>query len=212
MSTTTFIRNLKGVLAAAVCSVALSSCSDLASTGTGPAYLIMESVSGAPGSDDTSFGSSLLSDVVTIVTTTVGGVETRSNTVWNDLGRAVVRAEMKNSLSPTEPSALNSVTINRYHVKYFRTDGRNTPGVDVPFPVDGATTITVPIGGTAEVGFDLVRHQAKLEQPLITLRGGRGLSFLSAIAEVTLYGRDQAGNDYSISGRIDVRFADFGDE
>ena len=39
--------------------------------------------------------------------------------------------------------------------------------------------------------------------------GGQG--FISTIAEITFYGRDQNGNEVSVTGRIDVQFGDFGD-
>ena len=66
-------------------------------------------------------------------------------------------------------------------------------------------------GSAQVVGFDLVRLQAKLERPLRNLAGGGGLIVISTIAEVTFYGADQAGNDVSITGSIDVKFSDFGD-
>lgn len=213
MSTTTLTRTLKSTLAVAVCGLSLTSCADLARTGSGPSYLIMESVTATAGGVGTSSAaSSLLSDVQTMVDVTVGGVTIQQPTIFNDLGQATIRAEMKNALSTTAPSAINSITINRYRVRFRRTDGRNTEGVDVPYGFDGATTVTVSVGATATVGFDLVRHQAKAEKPLVTLIGGRGLTFITAIAEVTFFGRDQAGNEVSITGSIDVQFADFGDE
>ncbi|MDP2390281.1 MAG: hypothetical protein Q8N52_08140, partial [Acidobacteriota bacterium] len=207
----TLIRNVKGLLAAAVCGVSLTACADLASTGSGPAFLIMERVTATAGNGGSAGTTSLLSDVQALVDVTVGGVTVRQPTVFNDLGQATIRVEMKNALSTTAPTAVNSVTINRYRVRYRRTDGRNAEGVDVPYSFDGATTATIAPGSTATVGFDLVRHQAKLERPLVTLIGGRGLIFLTTIAEVTFYGQDQAGNAVSVSGTIDVQFADFGD-
>jgi len=62
------------------------------------------------------------------------------------------------------------VTITRYHVEYVRTDGRNTPGVDVPYAFDGATTGTIPINGNITLGFELVRSISKEEAPLVALR------------------------------------------
>lgn len=212
MSTPTSNHPVTGLLAAVVCGLALTSCADLARTGSGPAYLIMEGVTATAGGGATAGASSLLSDVQVLVDVTVGGVTVQQPTVFNDMGQATIRAEMKNSISATAPSPINSITINRYRVRYRRTDGRNTEGIDVPFGFDGATTATIPIGSTAQVGFDLVRHQAKLERPLITLVGLRGLTFLTTIAEVTFYGQDQAGNAVSITGTIDVQFADFGDK
>ena len=213
MSTPHLLRFAQGVLAATMCGLSVTSCADLARTGSGPSYLIMENVTGAAGSSggSSTFTSSLLSDVQVLVDVTVGGVTVKQPTLFNDLGRANIRAQMKNAVNPVTPSPLNSVTLTHYRVRYRRTDGRNTEGVDVPYGFDGATTVTIPIGATAQVNFDLVRHQAKLERPLITLVGGRGLIFLSTIADVTFYGRDQAGNELSITGSIDVQFGDFGD-
>jgi hypothetical protein len=57
----------------------------------------------------------------------------------------------------------------------------------------------------------LVRAQAKLEAPLKALAGGGGSIIISTIAQVTFYGRDQAGNDVSVTGQISVNFADWGD-
>jgi len=214
MSTTQLNRFATGVLAAFVCGLSVTSCADLARTGTGPAYLIMERVTGAagaPGGGSSTFTSSLFSDVQVLVDETVGGVTVRRPTIFSDSGQASIRVAMKNSLNPTTPSAINSITINRYRVRYRRTDGRNSEGVDVPYGFDGATTVTIQVDSIGTVNFDLVRHQAKLERPLITLVGGRGLMFISTIAEVTFYGHDQAGNEVSVGGSIDVQFSDFGD-
>ncbi len=210
MSTQHFMRSAVALLAAAVCGLSLPSCADASRTGSGPAYLIIENVTASAGAAGT-FTTSLRSDVQVLVDVTSGGTTVQQPTIFNDIGRAGLRAEMKNSLSPTAPTALNSVTITRYRVRYRRSDGRNTEGVDIPYGFDGATTVTIPIGSTINVDFDLVRHQAKLERPLITLVGARGLVFLSTVAEVTFYGRDQAGNEISITGAIDVQFGDFGD-
>jgi hypothetical protein len=56
----------------------------------------------------------------------------------------------------------------------------------------------------------LVRAQAKLEAPLLALRNQGGKVILSTIAEVTLYGTDQAGRDVSVVSKISVTFADYG--
>ncbi len=40
--------------------------------------------------------------------------------------------------SPTAPTTANFITVDRYHVTFIRSDGRNKPGVDVPYPFDGA--------------------------------------------------------------------------
>jgi hypothetical protein len=42
--------------------------------------------------------------------------------------------------------------------------------------------------------------------------GGGGLGIITTIAEVTFWGRDQNGNEVTVSGNITVNFGDFGDE
>jgi hypothetical protein len=113
--------------------------------------------------------------------------------------------------SPLGPTTLNEITITRYRVNFVRSDGRNTPGVDVPYGFDGAFTLTVPATGSAQAGFDLVRHQAKAEPPLRNLVGGGSARFISTIAEITFFGRDQAGNEVSVTGSINVNFGDWAD-
>jgi hypothetical protein len=81
--------------------------------------------------------------------------------------------------------------------------------VDVPYAFDGAATFTVAPEGSSIGGFTLVREVAKREAPLATLVSGSTL--ITTIAYVTFYGRDQAGNDVSVTGLIEVTFGNFGD-
>ena len=110
--------------------------------------------------------------------------------------------------SPTTPSQNDAITINRYRVQFIRADGRNTPGVDVPYGFDGAFTLTIS-GGDASAGFTLVRNISKMEAPLAALRFN-GI-VLSTIAEVTFFGADQTGHEVSATARISIDFANFGD-
>lgn len=196
-------RTLAGLAVAVSSIVGLTSCaSDLTRTGSSPAFVIIDAIQGASGADPETFGVPLSSDVQT-----GGGT-------FNDLGRATMRLGLRNpgtSTVPTTPSPLNSITLTRYRVEFRRTDGRNTQGVDVPYAFDGAATVTIPAEGSADVVFEVVRNQAKLESPLRNLRGLGGSLIISTIAEVTFYGRDQAGNDVTASGTLSVNFADFAD-
>jgi hypothetical protein len=103
------------------------------------------------------------------------------------------------------------ITLNRYRVEFRRTDGRNTPGEDVPYAFEGAVSGT--IGETpSSLTFTLVRAQAKLEKPLVTLVGIRGGALIiSTIADVTFFGKDQTGRDATVSGSLSVNFADWAD-
>ena len=201
------------VLGVAVLSAA---CGEVARTGRSPAFLIVDSVEAASGAEGTggTFTGTLNSDVETLVESTVNGQTVLTPTVFNDSGRATFRLALKNPGSiaqPVGPSTLNEITITRYRVTFIRADGRNTPGVDVPYPFDGAFTLTVPSTGAATGTFDLVRHQHKREPPLSNMARGGGARLLSTIAEITFFGRDQAGNEVTATGSITVNFADFGD-
>jgi hypothetical protein len=134
-------------------------------------------------------------------------------TIFEDMGRAVLRMALKDvgsGNSPTTPTYANSITVTRYRVVFKRADGRNTPGVDVPHPFDGGATGTFDANG-GTLTFAIVRAQAKLEAPLKALRGGGGDILISTIAEITFYGRDQNGNDVTVSGLVSINFADWGD-
>jgi hypothetical protein len=79
----------------------------------------------------------------------------------------------------------------------------------VPYSFDAAATITVPSNGAATVGFEIVRHVAKEESPLIQLR--TSATIINTITEVTFYGRDQVGNEVSATATIQINFGNFGD-
>jgi len=189
------------------------SCGQVARTGRSPAFLVIDTMEAASGAKPGEFGVPLLSDVQTLVKQTIAGVEQQVPTIYNDLGQASIRLMLKdqgNPGTPSSPSALNQITITRYHVDYVRSDGRNTQGVDVPFSYDGGVTATIT-SSPSTVTFELVRHEAKEEAPLRALIGGGGRIFVSTIANVTFYGADQAGNDVQATGSISVNFADFAD-
>ena len=223
MSTRFDMTTVTRVVVAAACALSSASCgSELLRTGRAPVILVLQTLAAASGDEPEEFATPLLSDVQTMVETQINGQTVRVPTIFNDLGRATISAELKdqsgsiirdpgNPVTAPTPTALNQVTITRYRVNYRRADGRNTPGVDVPFAFDGATTATIPPGSSANVVFDLVRHSSKSEPPLRPLVGQGGQIFINAVAEVTFYGRDQNGNEVMVIGMIDVIFSDFGD-
>jgi hypothetical protein len=194
-----------GLAVVAALAAAAASCGEFAREGNSSQVMRVQSITATSGSTGDS-GTFLQSDVATVVDDVT--------TTFNDTASAVIALLPKNPTNPVAPTAINSVTIYRYRVEFKRTDGRNTPGIDVPQPVEGALTATVAAGsgtgaGTATVGFDLIRHTAKQEAPLRALRNSFVL--ITTIAEVTFFGRDQAGNDLSATGALNVTFGDFGD-
>ena len=192
-----------GLLAALAASTV--SCGSVVRDGRSPVYMVIDSLSAtAGGGGDSADANTLLSDVVT------------NDSTFNDMGRVELRISLKNIGSGTTAPSLttnNEVTVNRYRVVYRRADGRNTPGVDVPYAFDGAATGTIRTGESRELAFELVRHVAKEESPLIQLRFANGNKppVISTITEITFYGRDQVGNELNVTGSMLINFGDFAD-
>lgn len=206
-----------GALLAVIASTV--SCGDVVRQGRSPVYLIIDSLLAvrgefATGASGASGGTTnLLSDVLGSRTSPAPCSATEPcPTVFNDLGRVTFRLALKDlgaTASPNQPTTHNEVTLNRFHVRYRRADGRNVQGVDVPYEWDGALTATVPANGAVTTGFELVRHAAKQESPLVQLI--YNTSIITTIAEVTFYGRDQVGNEVVVTGSIQIDFGNFGD-
>jgi hypothetical protein len=176
--------------------------------------LVINRLEGAPGAEPARLSSVLHSDVETLVERTAAGGQVTVPTLFADGGQAELRLALKDAGPPgsaAAPTDNNAVTITRYRVSYRRADGRNVPGVDVPYGFEGAATITIDGSGPAVVDIELVRIQAKQEPPLRNLRGGGGALTISAIADVTFYGRDTVGHEISAAGALSVVFADWAD-
>jgi hypothetical protein len=197
-------------LGTAIALVSASCGGELLRTGRAPAYLVVSNIQGLAGGSSGTASSGLLSDVQVLVDETIDGKTVKVPTYFNDDVSVTLRADLKN---PTiVGTAINAITVTRYHVAFKRSDGRNTPGVDVPFGFDGATGVTIDAGGSADVVIELIRHQAKLEPPLRNLVGLGGLGLISTIADITFYGHDQNGNEVTTTASMDVQFGDFADE
>jgi hypothetical protein len=206
----TFIR---GFCLAALIAVT-ASCGDVSRQGSSPVYLVIDVLQGLRGAASLGQPSNpLISDVITNVTTPAPCTTTAPcPTVFGDAGQVTLRAPLKDigATAALAPTSNNEVTITRLHVDYTRADGRNTPGVDVPFGFDSAITGTITSGATLQLGFELVRNVAKEESPLVQLKTSN--NFISATATVTFYGVDRVGNNVQVSGQIQIEFGNFGDQ
>jgi len=143
---------------------------------------------------------------------------------FNDDGTLTVELLRKNPLASSIP--VEDVLLESYQVRFFRTDGQNQEGVDVPFRFTGPlhTRIHAPstIGETtAGVVVNIVRHQAKQEPPLlnmtrITAANGTaqfpGQVVVTMVAEITVYGRTTNDRTLTASTQVQVNFADFADQ
>lgn len=216
MRTQTLDRTARRLAGLAVVTLAVlggTSCGHLNTEGKSPSYLIIDQLNAAAGAKPDEMTTVLRSDVLTYVKKKIGEDTVLVPTVFEDNGQVVLRAALKDqgtSNSAAMPTPVNAITVTRYRVVYKRTDGRNTEGVDVPYAFDGAATATIDSTGGALV-FSIVRLQAKIEAPLKALVENGGSQVISTIAEITFYGRDQAGNAVSVTGMISINFADWGD-
>jgi len=205
MNKLTFISNVARLIVAGAIFMSAAACGgELLRTGRSPVYMVVTSVTAQASGTGTN-SAFLLSDV------SAGG------SVINDNATVNISVVPKDPTTPT--TAINAVTLTRYRVTFHRADGRNTPGVDVPYGFDGALNATISPNTSGLVTFEIVRHQMKLEPPLKNLvavlesgvKSVGGLGFLSTIAEITIWGRDQNGNELTATASIDVHFADFAD-
>jgi hypothetical protein len=116
-----------------------------------------------------------------------------------------------------------AVIVEQFRVRFFRTDGRDIEGEDVPFSFSGGITTAVDIGTGAganvTITIPLVRVQAKQESPLRNFRnlvatsgqtanGGTLVPRVTMTAEITIFGRTVAGEAVSDTGRVTVDFVD----
>jgi hypothetical protein len=161
----------------------VTSCGSAVRQGTGTSFLMV-------GAVEFTTGNTLRSDV----------------TGANDLASVTFSLGLKDPANPTAPTQNQFITIDRYQVRFTRTDGRNTQGVDVPYAFEGAFTVTVT-DSPALATFTVVRGIAKREAPLLALTNSRVI--LSTIAEITFFGRDQTGHAVTATARASVDFGSF---
>lgn len=184
-------RTRAGALAAAATLVVgLAGCSaNYVENSQASVLLVVESING---------GAPILSDV----RTTAGTDETIVN-CDTDIDVALI---LKNASANAVPGPSEAVTISRYEVAYTRSDGRGAEGVDVPYRIVGPASFTIAPGEDGSFPVTIVRHQAKLEPPLVNIDGA---SLITMAARVTLYGETISGEGVSGSGSVQVTFADF---
>ena len=138
-------------------------------------------------------------------------VRISTGTVCPDFATLRLENHRRNPLN-TDASFRADIVVERYDVRYFRSDGRSTEGVDVPFRITGNVAQEIQAGNAASLNVEIVRRQAKLEPPLRNLVDLGGAQVVTMFAEVTVYARstiNQTTN--SVSARVQVDFADFVD-
>jgi len=133
-----------------------------------------------------------------------------SNVVCPDTVTLALAVRNKNPLAEA-PRVPGAVLIQRYEVKYSRSDGRSVQGADVPYTIAGAlsSAVDVATSGTENVPIEVVRRQAKLDPPLSNITG---YDIVTMFATITISGQTVSGDSVTASGSMQIDFANFGDE
>lgn len=147
----------------------------------------------------------LQSDVIKVNT------DTGETYVTADVAKATLRATLLDPAPLMGASAYNDILVNRYVVNYTRTDNKNTPGVDVPYPIEGMLNVLVGIDQTVQISFIIVKETAKLEPPLRNLAIGRAEGVLTVNAKIDFYGEDLTKRKVKASGYLTIEFANYSD-
>jgi len=135
--------------------------------------------------------------------------ETGETYVTADAAKATLRATLLNPAPLMGASTYNDILVTRYVVTYTRSDGKNTPGVDVPYPIEGSLSALVRIDQTTDVSIIVVRETAKLEPPLRNLAIGRGDGVITATAKIDFYGEDMTKHKVKATGYLTIEFANY---
>ncbi|MFQ5789621.1 MAG: hypothetical protein ACE5JI_04010 [Acidobacteriota bacterium] len=200
------VRAKSVVLALSVLAVYLASCTATEDDDTTSTFLNVVTVNALGDSEVGTTTRTLESDVCNLVEPEG---EEPFCTVSQDFAVVSIAARPKDQTRDNLRSG--DVVMERYRVTFVRADGRNVPGVDVPFPFDGASNFVIPIFGSNAFTVVVVRAQSKLEPPLINLRGLGGMVALTVIAEIEFFGKDISGRPISVTAFLNITFADFAD-
>lgn len=186
-------------LALLAASIFLPACNPLEDESRSNSILLVENITGKDMSGtDAGF---LQSDVVK-----------KDNTIAADTAKATLSAKFMDPAPILGTSQYSDIVLTRYVVSFSRTDGRNRPGADVPFPFEGSLTTLVRVDSTTSVEFVIVREAAKLEAPLINLRDSAYGDILNMTAKIEFYGHDLTDKAVKATGYLTVYFANYNDK
>src|SRR5881396_1253144 len=131
---------------------------------------------------------------------------------WRSVMKVIPIRVENHPKNPNAPTAgfRDDIVIERYEVRYFRSDGRGVEGADVPFRISGNVSFEVIGGEATNVNIEVVRRQAKIEPPVDQLVNGGGAFIVTIFAEITLHARTTTGQvTNTATGRLQIDFADF---
>jgi hypothetical protein len=188
------------VFAAAL--LAFAACNSLENKSTSNTILRVEALTGLDlAAKDSNF---CQSDVLFTDSTT------GASTYTDDVAKATLSALLMDPKPIIGTSVMEDIVLDKYVVSYTRTDGRNTPGVDVPYQFEQSFSGVVGVGKQVVFSIFIVRASAKQEPPLsnLLLPTTRG-EVLYTNARVDFYGHDMTGKTVTATGYLPVQFAEF---
>ncbi|MFZ2053634.1 MAG: hypothetical protein WAU81_05500 [Candidatus Aminicenantales bacterium] len=196
------MKNMKKVLSIAVIVSAflvLVSCNPVEDDSRSASLLIVDNILGQDAEGTSA--NFLQSDVL------LGNGSVRSDSVT-----ATLRTQTLDPDPLLGTSQYNDIVVTRYLVSFTRTDGRDVPGQDVPYPFEGSMSVVIKTGSTASVNLVLVREVAKLESPLIRLVDLGAEMVLTCTAKLEFYGHDMMNRTVKATGYLTVYFANYVDQ
>ncbi len=197
---------LKYVLEAAsliVVSFFLAACNPIENESQSASLLVVESITGTDFRGNAA--DYLQSDVV--MTDSITGAQS-----WQaDSATASLSASTLDPNPLFGTSQYNDIQVTRYVVTYFRSDGKNIQGRDVPYSFEGGLSVLINVGRSVNVGFVIVREVAKQETPLLNLYQSYPGDVLNVTARVDFYGHDLANKAVKATGYLPIYFANYAD-
>jgi len=106
----------------------------------------------------------------------------------------------------TDPGDFYTVEFEGVQIVYTRPDGKNEPGVDVPFPLTYALGGFVEPGGDTDINTLVVSKEMKLQPPLRNLWFSNQRIF--ATVNLRIFGHDRVENSVSADASAVVLFED----
>jgi len=200
------MKNLKNallIMAILAAVFPLLTCTSLENKTKSPSYIVVESIKGTTA--DGLAADFLQSDVQKINATT------SQPFVTSDTAAATLSAHTLDPQPIVGTSQYEDVLLTRYVVHYFRADGKNVEGVDVPYSFEGSMNVLLKINIATDVSLVVVREVAKMEEPLINLVSSRDVGVLQVTARIDFYGHDMDNNTVTATGYLPVFFANYND-
>jgi hypothetical protein len=196
------MKNMKKVFGIAViltAFLALVSCNPVDNDSRSASLLLIDNILGVDA--DGTNANYLQSDVLM-----------SNGSVRADSITATLRAELLDPDPLLGASQYNDIVLTRYLVSFTRTDGKNVPGQDVPYPFEGSMSTVIKTGSTSSISLVLVREVAKLEPPLIGLVDLGAEVVLTCTAKIEFYGHDMVNRTIKATGYLTVYFANYADQ